>query len=217
MNTNSSIGKRYKTTREKVDGRKFTTGMLSLFNPVLWLKDIFSLFNLRKLIIYALILGTVFGYAYYQGLRNKPIKLDIGYGKEATINLNGEELYIDKDGNVFLRDSKTKKVIKQISVKDIEGLRSKLSPFGFELTPIMLAGLSAGGNDAGAEVGIGFSFIRFYQARLEAFITSYPAVYLGCSYKLERIAPILKNSGIGVGLGSDAEDLRGIVYWRTEW
>src|SRR5208337_2628431 len=45
---------------------KFLEGMLSCLEPVNWAKDFASLFNIRKLIIYALI-----GAAFWFGLRDR--------------------------------------------------------------------------------------------------------------------------------------------------
>lgn len=212
--TNSSIGRVYrKDGTEAVSGKKFVTGLLSFFNPVLWLKDIVSLFNLRKLTIYLVILGIIFGYGWYQGRLNSPVNVKLGWGREAFIQLNGETLHIAKDGNVYIEDSKTGEVLKHIKARDMKGLRMKLAPYALQLKPFILAGASAGTRgDMGIEGGVGVSFARMWKANLDAFLTN-KGVYLGSSYKLTD------NSGIGVGIGHGwrRDELRGIIYYKFEF
>lgn len=213
-NFNCSIGNKYKIPTEKVSGRKFAFGMLSFFNPVLWLKDIFSLFNVRKLFIYAIILGTFGGYMYWQGQLGKPIKLDVGYGKEALIKLDGHFLHITKDGYVYVEDKEGNR-LKQLSVKDIPSLKRKLSPFGLQLKPILLGGY--GISDFGRsspEVGAGLSWLRYYKFRLDSFLTQRGIYPLGVSYKLSGLK--LENSAVGLAIGKGySGDNRAIIYFRV--
>jgi len=211
---NCSIGNTYKKTGEEtVSGKKFAQGFFSFFNPVLWLKDIVSLFNMRKLTIYGLIIGVIFAYGYWKGLQNKPVNVKLGYGKEAYIKLNGESLHIAKDGNVYIEDTKTGEIIKQIKVKDIKGLRARLAPYGLQLKPFAVVGGSVGlSGKAGIEAGAGVSFARMWKMNLDAFITNL-GVYLGTSYKLTE------NSGVGIGVGHgwQKDDIRGIIYYKWEF
>ena len=178
--------------KEPVSGKKFLSGMFSFFNPVLWLKDISSLFNLRKIVIYLLIVAGIFIYGYVKGKSNLPVSVKLGYGKEAVIEINADKdyLHIDKNGNVWVKD-KDDNVLKQIKAKDIPTLKGYLAPYALQLKPIFVAGGSAGASGTGAEIGAGFSFARLWKMNLETFITSYPAVYLGTSYSISD------NSGIG--------------------
>jgi len=204
------MGKKWKY-REKVSGKKFTAGMLSLFNPVLWLKDIFSLFNLRKLIIYALIFGFVASYFYVQGRGSKPVKIDIGYGREAILEVNeqGDHVYIDKKGFVYFRDEDGN-VLKQLSVSDIPGLKKKLAPVGFQLQPIFVGGFGISGKDIKGEIGVGISYLRYWRFQLEAFITQGGIYPLATSYK------ITDNSGAGIALGKGFRNMddRIMFYYR---
>jgi len=196
-------------SEEKPDVKKFTSGMFSFLNPVLWLKDISSLFNLRKITIYLTIISLIFAYGWYRGTQGKPIKMDIGWGKEAYVQIDNDSfLHIDKKGNVYLEDKKGKK-IKQISVKDVPGLKNKLAPIGFQLKPIIVGGYGVGDTgNSGFEIGAGFSFLRYWKASLEAFATN-RGVYLGTSYS------ITDNSGIGIGVGKGYDNSnRGILYYR---
>ena len=174
---------------------KFFNGFGGLFNPVGWAKDIVGIFNLRKLTIYILVIGIIFAYGWYKGTQGKAVKIDLGYGKEAKIDLNGEYLYIDKEGNVYLKDTKTDKIIKQISVKDVPGLKKKLAPYGFEFEPIALIGGGLGDTGMEAEGGVGLSWLRYYKWRIQSFITNRGLYPIGLGYR------ITDNSGLTLGAG----------------
>jgi len=202
---------------EKFNPKKFLKGF-ALTDPVLWTKSIFEIIDLRKLIIYALIALTIFGFGYYKNWQNTPIKIDLGYGKEAVIDLgNGEYMHITKDGEVHIQNSpdpKSTNILRTISIKDIPNLKAKLAPIGLQFKPIIVAGMSAGANGGGTEVGAGISFFRFYKMQAEAFITTHPAIYLGTSYS------ITDNAGIGIAIGkslSDTNDTRIMIYGRVNF
>ena len=207
---NASIGKSY-PYEEKVSGKKFLSGMFSFLNPVLWLKDISSIFNIRKIIIVLLIIAGFFSYGYFKGTGNRPVSVKLRYGKEAYINLNGENLHIDKNGNVYLEDSKGN-ILKQIKAKDMKGLRGRLAPLNLQLKPFILAGYGTGlTGDSSMEFGGGVSFFRIWKANVDAFLTNKGA-YGGVSYKLTD------NSGIGAGVGRGWKgDSRGIIYYKFEF
>jgi len=221
--TNCSIGKVYgKDGREIFSWAKFRNGIFNLLNSVEWAKSLKEILDLRKLIIYLLIASSIFAFAWYRGRLGAPVQVDLGHGKEAYIRLNNHFLHIDKDGYLFIEDKLGNK-LKQIAVKDIPALKKKLSPIGLELKPV---GVIGGGTDiighGALEAGIGVSFFRFYKARLEAFVTSYPAVYVGTSYKLDGIG--LENSRIGIGIGKgmrdwklDQTETRAIIYFAVEF
>lgn len=206
---NCSIGKSYKTKDKEVFRWQKFKKIFDLGSPVEWIKSIKEIVDLRKLIIYCIVIGAIYGYAYFQGRLNAPVKLNLSYEKEWIMNINGEELYKPKYSNdVYIRDSKTKEVIKQIKAKDMGLLRKKLAPIGFILEPIFVAGGSVGDTNK-EEVGAGFSFIKYWRWKLESFITSVPAIYIGTSYS------ITENSGIGVGIGKgESADNRVIGYYR---
>lgn len=217
---NSSIGKKYKVTeikeREYFNWSKFNAGFFGLLNPIGWIKDLVSLFNLRKLLIYALILGAVLGYGYWKGLQQKPVTLDLGYGQETIIELTKDsQLHIYKDGAVYLEDREGNK-LKRISVKDIPSLKRQLAPYRFQFKPVGIIGGSLSDyGESGGEAGAGLSFFRAWRMQLETFLTNRGA-YLGTSYSLEQIG--LKNSGVGMGLGKGYHgDNRAIVYFRMNF
>ena len=192
--------------------KKFLTGLGGLFNPVGWAKDFVGLFNIRKLTIYMLILSCIFAYGYWKGNQNIPVNIDLGYGKEARIDINGEYLYIDKEGNVYLKDTKTDKIIKQISVKDVPALKRKLAPIGLQFEPVFVIGSGFGDKGVEGEAGVGFSWLRYWKWRLDSFITNRGIYPLGTSYQ------ITDNSGIGLGVGKGWEgDNRVILYYRFKF
>jgi len=188
---------------ELFDKKKFLEGFFSFLNPTLWAKDFVSLFNIRKIIIYLLIIAGVFIYGYTQGNQNLPVKVELGYGREAVVNLgNGEYLWIQKSGDVVIIDNAnpTKaKIIRVIKVKDLGALKGKLSPIGFQFQPIGVIGYGLGiKGDGGIEAGAGVSFFRYWQGSVEAFLTQ-KGVYVGTSYRLDRLH--LENTSIGIAYG----------------
>ena len=192
---------------EKFNLPKFTEGMLNVTSPVGWAKDLHSLFNLRKLIIIGVIIGCIYGYGWYRGTQGKEVHFDMR-GKEAIIQLNEHYLKIEKDGTANVVD-KDGKILKSIKVKDIDGLRQALRPFGFKLQPIVVAGGSMGQTGAGFEGGAGVSWFKYFKYNLDSFITTKGLYPLGASYS------ITDNSGIGLGAGMGFKgDKRIILYYK---
>jgi len=217
INLNCYIGKTSKVPQESFDGKKLRSGLFNLFNPILWIKDFVSIFNIRKLIIYIVILSTVFGYAYYQGLGGKPVRLDLKYGKAVTMRLGeGRYLNVAKNGIITVQD-KDGNILKTLKVRDIPELNRRLKPTGFQLRPFIMGGMSAGtGGESGMEVGAGVSFFRFWKMELDAFVTSHPAAYLGTSYSVTENFSV----GVGAGMGfrqADEKDIRAILYGKWKF
>jgi hypothetical protein len=198
-----------KQGKEVFEAKKFWSGFFGLFSPVGWAKDIIGLLNVRKLVLYALILGSVAVYFYVQGKGETPIRTNINYEEELNINLNGEYLHKPKFSNdIYIKDTETGKIIKQLKAKDIQGLKKKLSPIGFELQPIFMGGIGIGESGVEGEVGAGVSFFRYWKMQLEAFLTNH-GIYVGTSYS------ITDNSGAGIGVGKGYRgDDRIILYYR---
>jgi len=201
------------TPTEVVSGKKFWDGLISVFNPILWLKDIVSIFNVRKIIIYLIIAGLIFSIAYTKGLGEKPINVKLGWGKEAFIEINSNKdyLHIDKNGNVWVKD-KDGKILKQIKAKDIQGLKAQLAPLGLQLKPFVLGGYGYGSSGGSIEAGVGVSFLRVWKANLDAFLTN-RGIYGGVSYKLTD------NSGLGLGIGHgwQRNEYRAIIYYKFQF
>jgi len=206
---NCNIGNTYKVDgTEAFTWKKFFSGFKGLSNPVGWAKDIVGLFNVRKLVVYSIILSCIFGYGYFKGKANTPIKINLEYTREFKMKLNGHFLVKPKNSqDLYVMDSKGN-IIKNIKAKDFPLLAKALKPIGFILEPIGIAGYGAGGDNSGFEGGAGVSFIKYWKWKLDAFLTN-RGVYLGTSYQ------ITDNSGLGIGAGKgfDASN-RIIVYYK---
>lgn len=206
---NASIGDKYKKDGTEVfEWKKFRQGEFNLLNPILWIKDIVSLFNLRKIIIFLLIAGTVYGYGIYKGKQGLPIKFNLDYEKEFSLKINDHFLHKPKNSqNLEIIDSKGKK-IKTICVKDLPELQRRLKPVGLMLQPIFVAGGSLGKDGLETEMGAGISWVKYYRMRLDSFLTQ-KGVYLGTSYN------ITLNSGCGGAIGKGYEgDSRVLFYYK---
>jgi hypothetical protein len=205
---NSSVGNVFKTNGEEVFQWKKFLKIFNLGSGIEWIKSIKEIIDLRKFVIYSLILSCIFGYGWWKGKQGVPIKVDIGYGKEARIKLNGSFLHITKDGEVWVEDNEGNK-LKQISVKDIPALKKKLAPIGLQLKPIGILAGSMGDDGISGELGGGISWLRYWSWRIDSFITNRGIYPLGTSYK------ITDNSGLGLGVGKGWEgDNRVTIYYR---
>ena len=211
--TNSSIGNVYKKNGDETFSWTKFKKIFYLGSGVEWIKSIKEIIDIRKLTIYLIIVGIVFAYGWWQGQKGKPIRMDIGRYEEVVIKLNGDQLHIYKNGEVWIEDSKTGAKKKRVTVKDIPYLQDHLKPIKLKLRPIIVAGGSVGMGGMGAEIGAGVSFIEFWKMSLEAFVTSYPAVYAGCSYA------ITDTMGVGIGYGKGLKDFddRVIIYGRIRF
>lgn len=197
--------------KEKFDWKKFKSGFLTVRDPVLWVKDFYHFFNVRKLLVYLIILGVFYGVGYYKAIQQKPVYFDVSYGKEIEIKLDGHYLHIYKNGEVWVEENGEK--IKRITVKDIPELKKKLSPFGIDIKPIAIIGGGIGDNKFEGEGGAGLQLLRYWKGRLDTFLTN-KGIYLGLSYKLD-FKNLLNNSAVGVGIGKGySGDDRVIIYWR---
>lgn len=201
------VNKTKEVAEEKFNLPKFTSGMLNVISPVGWAKDIASIFNLRKLIIVGVIIGIIFGYGYWKGQQGKEVHFDLK-GKAAVIQLNEHFLKIEKDGTAKVID-KDGKILKTIKVKDIDGLRQLLRPYGFQIKPFVTAGGSIGSKTTGVEGGAGIDFFKWFKSNLNAFATN-RGIYLGIGYRITDNFDIL--SGIGKGYEEDTR-----VYIGGKW
>ena len=196
---------------EKFSWKKFWNGIVNLMDPVGWAKDLHSIFNLRKIVVYALILGAIFGWGFLRGVSNKPVHIDNLQGKEAIVEIVKDELYmhITKEGTIHIQDEKGK-TLKQITVKDIPALQKSLMPIGIDLKPFATLGAGAGGNKSGMEGGLGYSLFKFYKTHLDVFATNF-GIYAGADYSLTDNFGVL----VGVGKGYSMDDSR--VYIGGKW
>jgi len=209
IQTNCTIGKVYRKDGKEIFSSNKFKKMFSLFDGVEWIKSIKEILDGRKIIIYGLVIMTMFAYGWYKGKQNTPVKIDIGYGKSAILDLDkNSQLHIDKKGNVFLEDKKGK-VLKQLSVKDIPKLKRDLAPIGFTFEPIGILGGGLGEKGTNFEAGAGLSYLRYWNWNLDTFLTNKGIYPFATSYDLTQ------NSAIGLGVGKGWRgDNRIITYYR---
>lgn len=196
--------------KEGFSTKKFLSGMLNIGSSVGWAKDIASIFNLRKLIIIGVIIGVIFGYGYYKGKINKPVKFNLNYESEMTIPVpNGAKAFHKPKNSseaYWLMEDGSKRVI---IVKDIPELRKVLKPYGFIFEPILVGGGSLGEGGAGWDIGAGISWFKWFRAKVDSFITNRGFYPVGISYGLTA------HSGIGLGGGIGYKgDKRVILYYK---
>ena len=191
--------------------------MFTLFNGVEWAKDFASIFNLRKVIIYILVLGGIFGYGYFKGIKTKPIEVDLGYKEALELQVPNSDLRLYKPKNsnkLYWINKKGDKT--PVTVGDLPGLKKKLRPYGIEFSPIGVLGVGTGYPDGiEGEAGVGFRFFRYWQMRLETFATQ-KGIYLGTSYKLDKIKMENSSVGLSYGKGWSGED-RALLYFAFEF
>jgi len=191
--------------KEKWNISKFLDGMTNLVDSKKWGQTISNIFNLRMWIIYGIIIGVIFGYGYFKGLRHRPVKIDLGYGKEAQIKLDSSFLHIYKDGSVWVEDNKGNKV-KQICVKDIPSLQKKLSPFGIQFRPFFLSGIAINKNKIKQDIGLGISWIKYFRWSMSNWFSN-NGVWIGINYKITDNFHL----GGGVGKSYKGDNLLGLA------
>ena len=207
---NASIGKSYKKGKEPFSWTKFKK-IFDLGDGVEWIKSIKEIIDLRKLTIYTIVIASFFAYGYFKGQGNTPIKIDLDYAKEFRMKLDSHFLVKPKNSENLRIEDKNGNIIKNIKAKDFPLLAKKLKPIGFILEPIFVAGIGAGGDKNGVEYGAGISFIKYWQWKLDGFLTN-RGIYVGTSYQ------ITDNTGLGLGVGKGyIGDNRIILYGKVKF
>jgi len=201
----------FSEVKEELFDKKKLKNFVVLNELHLWLKDFYHLLNLRKLIIYSIIILAIFGWGKYVGLRERIPTFDLK-GKETYIKLNEHYLHIKKDGSAEVVDKDKKTVLKTIKVKDIPVLREKLKPYGVEIAPIGVLGYSK----RKGEAGIGLQLFKWFKWRLDTFLTN-KGFYGGVSYKIEFKKIDNSYLGLGYGIGYREGDKRVILYYKWEF
>jgi len=187
------------TPTECFDAKKAVNGVLNVKNPVLWMKDIASIFNLRKLIIIGVILSAIWGYGYYKGHINKPVNLVISQEVEFTIPVPNSPLALHKAKNsseLQWINLETGRVVATVKVKDIPELKKLLKPYGFRFKPFVTVGGSLGESKAGFEAGAGVDFFKWFKWNANAFVTNLGG-YLGVGYNVTDNFDIMIGAGKG--------------------
>lgn len=209
---NASIGKIYKAGKEVFEWKK-CKNIFALTSSVEWMKSIKEIIDLRKLVIYGIIITVLCSYTYWKGQQGKPISVNLNYEESVEIQVpksdlrlykpkNSNQLYwIDKQGN------KT-----SVKVADLPALQKALRPYGIIFKPYVIGGIGIGMKHTGMEGGIGTHFLKYYFWRLNASLTS-RGVYLGIGYKLSglKLDNTSLNLSYGKGWAGDDRVLVGIT------
>ena len=174
---------------EKFSLSKFAKG-LNPFNPVAWAKTLIYLF--RFLIISGIVIGLIFGIGYWKGRKNAPVLVDMADTKIIMVGHDNEEHTLQvKDGQMTFDG-------RPIKVGDIPSLK----PYGIELHPKAIAGITSSGNPT---AGLGLEFAHFYRFNAD-LLALYQFLGIGISYDLKLDGPVkIDNSSLGLGIGRDLE------------
>lgn len=184
--------------KEKFSLKKFTSGMVDMGDTKSWAKDIVSLFNLRKLAIYLLIIGIIYGVGVYKGKMGKPVNVNLDYEKEFTLQLDGQTLHKAKNSTQL--EVCNGNGCKTVTAGDIKELQKALKPVGIDIHSFFTAGLGSGDKHTGQEFGLGSQIFRYFKWHIDSFLTN-RGIYLGVDYPLTDNFGIL--SGYGKGFSGD--------------
>jgi len=208
--------------KTKFNKAKFLKGLLTIRDKVEWSKDLVSILNLRKVIIYVVIITMFAGYWYWQGLQNTEAVIDIGYKDEITMPAPKGYEYLErlavhksKDSNKWdWINADTKDTYAKVKVGDVPQ-SAKLRPYGFESKLIGFYGVGSGLNYTGVEAGVGYRFTRLWNFRTEVIATN-KGGYISASYKIKGF--IFENTyfNVGVGKGYRGDD-RTILGFNVEF
>lgn len=207
---------------EKFDIKKFTGGLTNIASKADWAKDIVQLLNLRKIIIYIIIISSFAGFWYWKGLKNTQPIIDIGYNKAITIPAPKGYEYIKHLALAKPKDSnkwewinwKTLDTYSKVKVGDIPE-SAKLRPYAFENKLIGFYGVGSGLQYTGVEAGVGYRFVRLWNFRTELIATN-KGGYFSVSYKIKKFT--FENTYINAGIGKGYKgDDRAILGFNVEF
>jgi len=177
-------------SREPFSIDKFKDGMFSLINKVQWSKDITSIINVRKLIIYLVIVIGFAGYWYWQGKKTKPIQINCpaleGFHAD-VIGKSRDKHSIDIKGGQMLFDEKPV----------VNGQLAGVKPYGLSFQPELISSYGK----FGKSIGLGAEIIYFYDLNLDVFGSTDKTANIGISYDLKQFSSWLNNSSLGVSYG----------------
>lgn len=211
IHVRSAIAKSIKNVTkhsEKFDINKFKKNFV-LFDKVEWIKDLSHLFNIRKLIIYSIIFMCIYGWGYYKGKLNTPIKVNLSYEKAFKIKIDHSYLYKPKNSQeLWILDEEGNK-IKKVTVGDIKELQNKLKPYGFCFEPYFSIGYALTDKKAKIDYGIGINWLKYFRWRISNWLSN-NGIWLGVSYK------ITDNFGMGAGIGKGFKG-DNLVGFQAQW
>ncbi len=208
--------------KERFNKKKFIKGLFNIKDRVEWAKDFVSILNLRKIIIYTIIISMFAGYWYWKGLKNTQPIIDVGYKEEITMQAPKGYEYLDylaihkpEDSNKWdWINYKTENIYAKVKLGDIPE-SAKLRPYGFENKLIGFYGVGSGLQHTGVEAGVGYRFARLWNFRTEIIATN-KGGYLSVSYKIKKF--IFENTYFNAGLGKGYKgDDRAILGFNVEF
>jgi len=208
--------------RVKFNKNKFKKGLLDIKDKVEWARDFVQIFNLRKIIIYVIIVALFTGFGYWKALQNVEPIIDIGYKESITMPAPKGYKYLEDLAVCKFEDSSkwgwinmtTKEIYSKVKVGDIPE-SAKLRPYGFESKLIGFYGIGSGLQYTGAEAGVGYRFARLWNLRTELIATN-KGGYFSASYKVKGF--IFENTYLNVGIGKGYQgDGRGIIGFNVEF
>jgi len=194
----------------RFDKEKFKDGFFTLRSKVAWAKDIVSILNVRKLIIYAIVIGLFIGYGYWKGVKEKPVHLDLK--QKITVHLDKKKINAMEQPTIVKQEFETTfnytdyingKKHGVVKVDKIEELRKKYKPYGFTNKVIGVMGLGVSANDVSGESGVGYRYARLWKFRTEIVVTDKGFYPISVSYKPDWF---FSNTSINVAGGKAWED-----------
>ena len=172
---------------ESFSFKKFVRGF-NLLDPVPWSKSIALSFHTAIIIVVVLL-----GYGYWRGYKNRPVQVDLKDGTVIEL-VNGA-------GKTHKLESKKGKLYfdgQLVRTKDVKNLK----PYGVELHPKLIAGVTTSGN---AAAGLGLEVAHFQKLNLD-LLALYKFLGVGVSYDLQLEKPVvIDNTSVGIGIGRDFE------------
>lgn len=175
--------------RETFSFKKFISG-LDLFDAVGWAKSF--IYTFKSLIIVGLVIGLILGVGYFHGRKNAPVQVDMADTKIIMVGHDNEKHILE------IKDGQMKFDGRPVKVGDIPSLK----PYGIELHPKAIAGITSSGNPT---AGVGLEFAHFYRFNAD-LLALYQFLGIGISYDLRLDGPIkIDNSSLGLGIGKDFE------------
>lgn len=195
--------KKAKADIERFSFRKFIQGF-NVFDLVSWAKSFVYLF--RFFIILGLVVGIIFGVGYFKGRKNAPVKVDMADTKIILIDPDGD------NHELVIKNGAMKFDGRPVEVGDIPSLK----PYGIELRPKAVAGITSAGNPT---AGAALEFAHFYRFNAE-ILALYQFLGIGISYDLHLDGPIkIDNSSLGLGIGRDFDenDTAVLLYYTIKF
>ena len=172
---------------ESFSFKKFVRGF-NLLDPVPWSKSVALSFHT------ALIIGVVLlGYGYWRGYKNRPVQVNLKDGTVIElVNGSGKTHKLEaKKGKLYF-DGKV------VRTSDVQSLK----PYGIELHPKLVAGITSSGSPA---AGLGLEVAHFHRLNLD-LLALYKFLGVGVSYDIKLEKPVvIDNTSVGIGIGRDFE------------